>query len=169
MKDFVPSNIAQYAEDHTTPPSNILQQLYRETHLKVVRPRNISGSLEGAFLRMISQMIRPKCILEVGTYTGYASICLAEGLAEESVLHTIEINEEQEDRIEHAHTHTHKSCPGGGRQVVVVVDRTGQRRPRVMMSSLPCALSWRQRIRVEWKSKVRVVKVSNDTSVRGTS
>ncbi len=97
MKDFVPSNLAQYAENHTTSPSNVLQKLYRETNLKVVRPRNLSGNIEGAFLKMMSQMIRPNRILEVGTYTGYGSICLAEGLAEGGRLHTIEINEELEE------------------------------------------------------------------------
>jgi len=97
MKDLVPHNIAVYTEAHTSPPVPLLQQLYRETNLKIVRPRNISGNLQGTFLRMISNMMRPKSILEVGTYTGYAAICLAEGLAEGGVLHTIEINEELQD------------------------------------------------------------------------
>ena len=97
MKDLVPHHLAAYTEAHTSPPTPLLQQLYRETNLKVVRPRNISGNLQGTFLRMISQMIRPKRILEIGTYTGYATICLAEGLAKDGILHTIEINEELED------------------------------------------------------------------------
>lgn len=97
MKDLVPSNLALYAENHTTPPTKLEQQLYRETNLKVVRPRNLSGNVEGTFLRMLSQMIRPNRILEIGTYTGYGSMCLAEGLAEGGILHTIEINEELED------------------------------------------------------------------------
>ncbi len=97
MKDLVPHDIAVYTEAHTSPPTPLLQQLYRETNLKVVRPRNISDHLQGTFLRMISNMIRPKSILEVGTYTGYSAICLAEGLAEGGILHTIEINEELED------------------------------------------------------------------------
>ncbi len=97
MKDLVPHNLAEYTEAHTSPPSLLLQQLYRETNLKIVRPRNISGNLQGTFLRMLSYMIRPQKILEVGTYTGYAAICLAEGLQEKGMLHTIEINEELED------------------------------------------------------------------------
>lgn len=97
MKDLVPHNLAEYTEAHTSPPSLLLQQLYRETNLKIVRPRNISGNLQGTFLRMLSYMIRPQKILEVGTYTGYAAICLAEGLQENGMLHTIEINEELED------------------------------------------------------------------------
>lgn len=97
MKDLVSHNLALYTEAHTSPPSELLQQLYRETNLKIVRPRNISGNLQGTFLRMMSYMIRPQRILEIGTYTGYATICLAEGLQESGVLHTIEINEELED------------------------------------------------------------------------
>ncbi|MFK7904786.1 MAG: O-methyltransferase [Chitinophagales bacterium] len=97
MKDLVPHDIAVYTETHTSPSIPLLQQLYRETNLKIVRPRNISGNLQGTFLRMISNMMRPKSILEVGTYTGYAAICLAEGLTEGGMLHTIEINEELED------------------------------------------------------------------------
>ncbi|MEZ4884587.1 MAG: O-methyltransferase [Chitinophagales bacterium] len=97
MKDLVPHNIAAYTEAHTSPPTPLLKQLYRETNLKVIRARNITENLQGIFLRMISQMIRPQRILEIGTYTGYAAICLAEGLQENGVLHTIEINEELED------------------------------------------------------------------------
>lgn len=86
-----------YAEQMTTPESPALAALNRETHLKVELPIMLSGHLQGAFLTMISQMIRPKNILEIGTYTGYSAICLAQGLAEEGRLHTIDINEELRD------------------------------------------------------------------------
>lgn len=87
----------QYAEKFTTPESPALAALNRETHLKVDMPVMLSGHLQGAFLTMISQMIRPKNILEIGTYTGYSAICLAQGLAANGQLHTIDINEELRD------------------------------------------------------------------------
>lgn len=90
-------NYHQYAEQMTTPESVALSALNRETHLKVELPVMLSGHLQGAFLTMISQMIRPKNILEIGTYTGYSAICLAQGLAEGGKLHTIDINEELRD------------------------------------------------------------------------
>lgn len=86
-----------YAENHTTPETPALAALNRETHLKVEMPVMLSGHLQGAFLQMMSQMIRPKRILEIGTYTGYSAICLAKGLPEDGHLHTIDINEELQD------------------------------------------------------------------------
>jgi len=87
----------QYAEAFTTPESPALASLNRETHLKVQLPVMLSGHLQGAFLTMVSQMIRPKNILEIGTYTGYSAICLAMGLEDGGKLHTIDINEELSD------------------------------------------------------------------------
>ena len=86
-----------YAESHTTPESDTLAALNRETNLKVELPIMLSGHLQGAFLKMISGMMQPKTILEIGTYTGYSAICLAEGLSSEGHLHTIDINEELQD------------------------------------------------------------------------
>lgn len=87
----------QYCEKYTTPESKALKGLNRETHVKVPLPQMLSGHLQGAVLQMLSQMLKPGNILEIGTYTGYSAICLAQGLQEGGVLHTIDINEELED------------------------------------------------------------------------
>ncbi|WP_133271820.1 O-methyltransferase [Hymenobacter radiodurans] len=89
----------QYAEAHTTPESELLRRLNRETHVQVLAPRMLSGHLQGRLLSMISHMVRPRRILEIGTFTGYSALCLAEGLAPEGELHTIEFNPELETRI----------------------------------------------------------------------
>lgn len=86
----------RYIIDHTSPEDNYLRELDRETHLKVLRSRMLSGHLQGQILSMISRMIRPKCILEIGTFTGYSALCLAKGLAKGGKLHTIEIDDELE-------------------------------------------------------------------------
>ncbi|MEL6863780.1 MAG: O-methyltransferase [Bacteroidota bacterium] len=86
----------RYCQAHSTAPNTVLQELERETHLKTLAPQMLSGPLQGQLLQMISYMIQPKCILEVGTFTGYASLCLAAGLTAEGQLHTIEANEELE-------------------------------------------------------------------------
>lgn len=86
-----------YAEQFTTPETATLASLNRETNLKVAMPVMLSGHLQGAFLSMISKMIRPQNILEIGTYTGYSAICLAQGLPHDGQLHTIDINEELQD------------------------------------------------------------------------
>jgi caffeoyl-CoA O-methyltransferase len=92
--DFINDDIMQYAESHSQEESELLKELQRETHQKVLQPRMISGHLQGRFLSLISQLIQPEKILEVGTYTGYATLCLAEGLKKNGAIHTIEINEE---------------------------------------------------------------------------
>lgn len=84
----------RYAEAHTTAELPVLQRLVRETHLKTTLPRMLSGHLQGALLSLFSEMIRPKNILEIGTFTGYSAICLAQGLAPEGKLITIDNNEE---------------------------------------------------------------------------
>jgi predicted O-methyltransferase YrrM len=86
----------QYIINHTSPEDDYLRELDRETHLKVLRSRMLSGHLQGQILSMISSMIRPKCILEIGTFTGYSALCLAKGLGEGGKLHTIEIDDELE-------------------------------------------------------------------------
>lgn len=96
-KVLLPLAIQKYAEDHTSAETEVLKKLNRETQLKVELPVMISGHLQGAFLSMISCMIQPKRILEIGTFTGYSAICLAKGLDEYGILHTVDINEELED------------------------------------------------------------------------
>jgi len=96
---MIDSNIFQYAEEHSSNEPDVLKKLFRETHVKVLFPRMLSGNMQGNLLRMISCMIQPKRILEIGSYTGYSAICLSEGLIEEGILHTIEINPELEEMI----------------------------------------------------------------------
>lgn len=98
--DFISEKINDYAEAHTSPDSSILNQLVRDTHLKTLAPRMLSGHLQGRFLSMISHLIRPKRILEIGTFTGYSALCLAEGLAEEGILYALEANDELEYLIQ---------------------------------------------------------------------
>jgi predicted O-methyltransferase YrrM len=90
------AKLSQYLINHTSPEENYLVELDRETHQKALRSRMLSGHLQGQILRMISYMIRPKCILEIGTFTGYSALCLAKGLADGGTLHTIEIDDELE-------------------------------------------------------------------------
>ncbi|MEA5139303.1 O-methyltransferase [Arcicella rigui] len=94
--DFLPQNINDYSEQHTSPESAVLARLNRETHAKILQSRMLSGHLQGRVLAMFSQMMRPTNILEIGTYTGYSALCLAEGLAENGKIITIDINEELE-------------------------------------------------------------------------
>ena len=95
--DFLPHNIENYALQHTSKESELLYRLNRETHQKVLKPRMLSGHMQGRILSMMSNMIQPEKILEIGTYTGYSALCLAEGLKENGELHTIDINEELKD------------------------------------------------------------------------
>ena len=92
--DFINDDIMQYAESHSQKESELLKALRKETYQKILQPRMISGHLQGRFLSLVSLLTRPEKILEVGTYTGYATLCLAEGLGENGSIHTIEINEE---------------------------------------------------------------------------
>jgi len=98
MSDFY-FNIEEYILQHSDEEDPVLSELNRETNLKILRPRMLSGHLQGKVLEMISKMISPEKILELGTYTGYSAICLAKGLKEQGILHSIEINDELEDFI----------------------------------------------------------------------
>ena len=98
MSDFY-FNIEEYILNHSDKEDSVLAELNRETNLKILRPRMLSGHLQGKVLEMISKMINPEKILELGTYTGYSAICLAKGLKESGILHSIEINDELEDFI----------------------------------------------------------------------
>ena len=95
--EFINRNIQDYAEKHTTAEPILLQELHRETWQKVLLPRMLSGHLQGRLLSMISQIKQPQTILEIGTYTGYATICLAEGLPKNGRIYTIDKNEELVD------------------------------------------------------------------------
>jgi caffeoyl-CoA O-methyltransferase len=92
--NFLPEQIERYVEDHTQAEPELLQQLARETWQKVINPRMLSGHLQGRVLKMLVQMMRAKTILEIGTYTGYSALCMAEGLPEDGRLITLDINDE---------------------------------------------------------------------------
>jgi len=97
--EFLDEELQQYAEDHTSQESALLYKINRQTHLSVLKPRMLSGHMQGRILAMFSQMLQPRQILEIGTYTGYSALCLAEGLQAGGTLHTIDINEELETRV----------------------------------------------------------------------
>ena len=94
---FLSEELENYAAQHTEDEPLLLQELSKRTHLNVLQPRMISGHFQGRFLSLLSKMVQPRTILEIGTYTGYATLCLAEGLHPEGVLHTIDIKEELTD------------------------------------------------------------------------
>jgi len=95
--NFLPENLNKYVLAHSQPEPELLQQLNHETWQKVNAPRMLSGHFQGRVLSMISKLIQPKYILEIGTYTGYSALCLAEGLQKKGKLHTIDCNEELSD------------------------------------------------------------------------
>jgi caffeoyl-CoA O-methyltransferase len=97
--DVIQPALQDYAEAHTTAENSTLQKINRDTHANVLMPRMLSGHLQGRILSMISHMIKPSAILEIGTYTGYATLCLAEGLAADGKIVTLDINEELEARV----------------------------------------------------------------------
>lgn len=97
--EFLPEHIDRYTEAHSRAESPLLAEINRDTHAEVLKPRMLSGHLQGQVLRMLSMIQRPKYILEVGTYTGYAALCLADGLVDGGELHTVDNNEELAARI----------------------------------------------------------------------
>lgn len=98
--EFLPKEIDDYVLRHTPKESEILSQINRETHLKVMQPRMLSGHFQGQLLKFLVEMIQPKSILEIGTYTGYSAISMAEGLPENGILTTIDTNVELEKMID---------------------------------------------------------------------
>jgi predicted O-methyltransferase YrrM len=92
--EFISPELSSYCETYSSEESEVLKKLNRETHLKVVSPRMLSGHLQGRFLSFISKLQKPELIVEIGTYTGYSALCLAEGLAENGKLISIDVNEE---------------------------------------------------------------------------
>ncbi len=97
--DIIDKGLQEYAERHTTEETPLLRKINRDTHAQVLMPRMLSGQLQGRVLSMISCMVRPRVILEIGTYTGYSALCMAEGLQENGKLITVDINEELYDRV----------------------------------------------------------------------
>lgn len=92
--EFISEQLDNYVVEHSQPEPDILQQLNRETWLKVLQPRMLSGHYQGRVLSMISKLVNPRTILEIGTYTGYSALCMMEGIQKKGVLHTIDHNEE---------------------------------------------------------------------------
>lgn len=91
------TELEKYAEQHSTPEEDLLAELDRQTNLRVLKPRMLSGHMQGLLLKMLTQMISPKRVLEIGTFTGYSALCFAEGVADGGEVHTIEIDDELED------------------------------------------------------------------------
>ena len=96
-----PYRLEEYIEAHTSQPDAVLQELYRHTYLHEMNPRMMSGPVQGKFLQFLCQMLKPQHVLEIGTYTGYAAICMAQGLPESGKLITIEANMEYDETIRH--------------------------------------------------------------------
>ena len=94
---FIPEDLDDYVVKHSEDEPELLQQLSRETYQKILQPRMLSGHYQGRLLSMISKLVNPKNILEIGTYTGYSALCLAEGMQRDGALHTIDVNEELMD------------------------------------------------------------------------
>lgn len=97
--DFLPAELSEYVENHTSEESPLLKKIDHITYEKMVMPRMLSGHLQGRVLAMLSKMMGPQTILEIGTFTGYSALCLAEGLKENGKIITIDINEELEDVV----------------------------------------------------------------------
>ena len=97
--EILPHDLQLYLDDHCDPEPLELQKINRETYLKVLRPHMLSGHYQGRLLSMLSKMIQPRRILEIGTFTGYSTICLAEGLTEDGIIHTLEVNRELEEML----------------------------------------------------------------------
>lgn len=97
--ELIPEDLQAYCDNHTSQENEVLKNLNRHTNANILQPRMISGHFQGRFLSMISNMIKPKYILEIGTYTSYSALCLAEGLQENGKLFTIDVNPENEDLV----------------------------------------------------------------------
>ena len=97
MIDFIDKDLLNYVESNSQNEPQLLKELNRETHLKVLNPRMLSGSYQGRLLSLLSKIISPKSVLEIGTYTGYSALCIAEGLDKNGIIDTIDINEELQE------------------------------------------------------------------------
>ena len=98
--EFIDESLVSFIENHSQKESDVLKRLNRETYAKVLTPRMLAGHLQGRVISMLSNMIQPKQILEIGTYTGYSAICWSEGLISNGKIHTIDINEELKDMVD---------------------------------------------------------------------
>lgn len=99
ITEFIHPDIDRYSEEHTSPETDMMAQLNRWTHVKMARPRMLSGAYQGKLLEILSAMMQPSNVLEIGAYVGYSAICLAKGLQPNGKLHTVEVDEELEDII----------------------------------------------------------------------
>ena len=97
--EFLDPKLQDYIDQHSREESDLLHRLYRETHLKVPLPQMLAGNLQGQTIRMISMLLKPRYILEIGTFTGYSGICLAEGLQDDGKLYSLELSREREEMI----------------------------------------------------------------------
>ena len=98
--EFISQELDQYCCAHTADENDLLKRVNRETHVEVLQPRMLSGHFQGRVLSMLSKMIQPQRILEIGTYTGYSALCMAEGLSPGGKLVTIDVNEELAQRVQ---------------------------------------------------------------------
>ena len=119
--NLVSPEIEKYIEAHTTDESEVLQKLNRKTQTDVLMPQMLSGKVQGQFLKFISQMLQPERVLEIGTFTGYAAICLAEGLTVNGKLFTIDINEELEAIVK-----THVEKAGLQNKIIQIIGNAAQ-------------------------------------------
>jgi predicted O-methyltransferase YrrM len=110
--EILPPDLQSYLDNHCEPEPEALQFINRETYSKVLKPHMLSGHYQGRVLSFLSKMVQPKLILEVGTFTGYATICLAEGLTEDGIIHTIEVNREMEEML-----HSHFNLTNVGKKI----------------------------------------------------
>ncbi|WP_258105273.1 O-methyltransferase [Marinoscillum sp. MHG1-6] len=127
--EFLDKDLQAYVEAHTDPESELLYRINRETHLEVLKPRMLSGHLQGRVLSMLSHMIKPDYILEIGTYTGYSALCMAEGLTESGKLITLDINDELEPRVkgyfsESPHGDKIEMMIGDARKIIPTLNHT---------------------------------------------
>ena len=124
--EILPHDLQMYLADHCDPEPPELQKINRETYLKVLQPHMLSGHYQGRLLSVLSKMMQPKSILEIGTFTGYSTICLAEGLADDGIIHTIEINREMEEMLNQHYKSTNvekkvKQYFGPAAQIIVEI------------------------------------------------
>ena len=97
--EILPDDLQRYLDDHCDAEPEYLQKINRDTYLKMLKPHMLSGHYQGRLLSMLSKMMQPRRILEIGTFTGYATLCLAEGLTEDGIIHTIEVDRELEEML----------------------------------------------------------------------
>ena len=97
--NLIPESLERFTESHTKLPNEVLQELERETFAKIYMPQMLSGHVQGRFLSIISKLIQPKNVLEIGTFTGYSAICMSEGLQKDAMVYTIDVNEELENMV----------------------------------------------------------------------